>query len=74
MEFFIPILFAVIKKSIAALLVAAFIFLARRCSDYALGIDFKKEWSEASEKTKFTFINTRYICITALFCLTFTLA
>ena len=57
MEYFIPILFAVIKKSVAALLVAAFIFLARRGSDWALGINFKKEWDEASEKTKFTFIN-----------------
>ncbi len=74
MEFFIPILFAVFKKSLAALLVTLFLFTALRIADSRSDIDFKKTWGEMHDMYKARYLYVRMVCFTILFCFVFTVA
>lgn len=74
MEFVFPILFAIGKKSLAALLVTVFLFTALRIADKRSGIDFTNTWSELHEHYKVRYLCVRMVCFTILFCLTFTVA
>jgi|GEM_PF-3494327 len=74
MEFLIPILFAVVKKGLAALLATVFLFTSLRIADKRSGIDFQKTWKELHEHYQVRYLNVRHICYTALFIFTFTIA
>lgn len=74
MEFLIPILFAVAKKSLAALLVTFFLFSALRIADKRSNIEFKKEWEKMHEMYKARYLYVRMVCFTILFCFVFTVA
>lgn len=74
MEYLIPILFAVGKKSLAALLVTVFLFTSLRIADKRSGIDFSKTWGELHEHYQVRYLCVRMVCFTIVFCLTFTVA
>ena len=72
MEFLIPILFAVAKKSLAAILVTVFLLTALRIADARSGIDFKRTWSELHEHYQVRYLTVRMVCFTFMFCFVFT--
>lgn len=74
MEFLIPILFAIAKKSIAATLVTVFLLTALRISDTRSGINFKETWNEMHDMYKARYLIARMACYTIVFCFTFTVA
>ncbi len=74
MEFFIPILFAVFKKGLAAILASLMLFTALRIADKRSGIYFKDVWEKADAHNKIRYLCMRHICYTLLFVFTFTLA
>jgi hypothetical protein len=74
MEFLIPILFAVAKKSLAALLVTLFLFTSLRIADKRSGIDFKATWNKLHEHYQVRYLCVRMVCFTVVFIFTFTIA
>lgn len=72
--FLLPILFAIAKKTIAALLVTFFLFTALRIADSRSGIDFKKTWDCMHDMYKARYLYVRMVCFTILFCFVFTVA
>lgn len=74
MVFLLPILFAVAKKSLAALLVTVFLLTSLRISDKRSGINFKEVWGEMHDMYKARYLIARMVCFTIVFCLTFTVA
>ena len=74
MEFFLPILFVVAKKSIAALLVTFFLLASLRIADKRSKIDFGKTWENMHDMYKARYLCVRMVCFSVMFCITFTIA
>lgn len=66
--FLLPILYAVAKKAIAALIMISFWFISLRVADKLLDIRFKEEWDEIEDdKAKVSYWNTRMIAFAVMF-------
>ena len=73
-DFILPGLFVVLRGVVVAFLIVIALSFTLRVFDKRSGISFGDYWREASEIRKTKYLTVRFICVTAIFIFSFTIA